>query len=227
VALVAEEVAWLAARHPDRVGVGVAAGALPLDFAVMELDVADAVPRFKADLPRLAAMLRGEGLGDLAGDPALRACVDAPVPIVSAAVSPAAGRRAAKVGAGILLESMSTLERQRAVVDTFRAEGGTGPCVVIRRVWLGAPPDAAIRAQRTVYESYSPAAAQQHWAEQNVMVDDDADALAARVAESVRAVDGDAVNLRVHLPEVQADEIRDQITALGAVVAGVRRAISR
>jgi hypothetical protein len=227
VALVAEEVAWLAARHPDRVGVGVAAGALPLDFAVMELDVADAVPRFKADLPRLAAMLRGEGLGDLTGDPALRACAAAPVPIVSAAVSPAAGRRAAKVGAGTLLESMSTLERQRAVVDAFRAEGGTGPCVVIRRVWLGAPSDAAIRAQRTVYESYSPAAAQQHWAEQNVMVDDDADALAARVAESVRAVDGDAVNLRVHLPEVQADEIRDQITALGAVVAGVRRAISR
>ena len=34
-ALVAEEVAWLAARHPGRVGVGVAAGALPLDFEAM------------------------------------------------------------------------------------------------------------------------------------------------------------------------------------------------
>src|SRR6185295_635815 len=52
-ALVAEEVAWLAARHPGRVGLGVAAGALPLDFTVMDLDVADAVPRFKADLPRV------------------------------------------------------------------------------------------------------------------------------------------------------------------------------
>ncbi len=33
-ALVAEETAWLAARHPGRVGLGVAAGALPLDFEV-------------------------------------------------------------------------------------------------------------------------------------------------------------------------------------------------
>jgi len=227
-ALVAEEVAWLAARHPGRVGVGVAAGALPLDFTVMDLDVADAVPRFKAELPRVAAMLRGDELGELANDPALRACADAPVPIVSAAVSPAAGRRAATVGSGILLESMSTLERQRAVVDVFRAGGGTAPCVVIRRVWLGTPPEAAIGAQRAVYESYSPSAAQQHWAEQNVLVDRDADALAARVVESVQAVDGDAVNLRVHLPDVGPDEIRDQIAALGAtVVPAVRRAISR
>ena len=226
-ALVAEEVAWLGARYPGRVGVGVAAGALPLDFTVMDLDVADAVPRFKADLPRVTAMLRGEELGDLAGDPALRACAERPVLVLSAAVSPAAGRRAAMVGAGILLESMSTIERQRAVVDAFRAAGGTAPCVVIRRVWLGTPPDAAIRAQRAVYESYSPANAQEHWADRNVLVDDDADALAARVAESVRAVDGDAVNLRVHLPDVGPDEIRDQIAALGAaVVSEVRRAIS-
>jgi hypothetical protein len=150
------------------------------------------------------------------------------VPVVSAAVSPAAGRRAATVGAGILLESMSTLERQRTVVDAFRAAGGTEACVVIRRVWLGSPPDAAIRAQRAVYESYSPATAQQHWADQNVLVDDDAGALAARVVETVRAVDGDAVNLRVHLPDVPPEEIRDPIAALGdALVSQVRRAISR
>ena len=37
-ALIAEETAWLAARHPDRVGVGLAAGALDQDFAVMDLD---------------------------------------------------------------------------------------------------------------------------------------------------------------------------------------------
>jgi alkanesulfonate monooxygenase SsuD/methylene tetrahydromethanopterin reductase-like flavin-dependent oxidoreductase (luciferase family) len=227
-ALVAEEVAWLAARHPGRVGLGVASGALPLDFTVMDLDVGDAVRRFKADLPRVVAMLRGEDLGDLGGDPALRACAERPVPVVSAAVSPAAGRRAAMVGAGILLESMSTLDRQRAVVDAFRSAGGGAPCVVIRRVWLGAPPDAAIRAQRAVYESYSPAAAQAHWADQNVLVDRDPSALAERIAESARAVGADACNLRVHLPDVEAAAIREQISALGAdVVPSLRRAISR
>ncbi len=98
-----------------------AAGALPLDFTVMDLDVVDAVPRFKADLPRVMAMLRGEDLGDLAGDPTLRACADRPVPVRERGSEPR-GRsaRAASVGAGILLESMSTLERQRAVVDAFR-----------------------------------------------------------------------------------------------------------
>ena len=60
VALLAEEVAWLDARFPGRVGIGVGPGSLPLDFEVMDQDVDDAVPRFKADLPRLAAMLRGE-----------------------------------------------------------------------------------------------------------------------------------------------------------------------
>jgi alkanesulfonate monooxygenase SsuD/methylene tetrahydromethanopterin reductase-like flavin-dependent oxidoreductase (luciferase family) len=225
-ALVAEEVAWLAARHPGRVGLGVAAGALALDFTAMDLDLADAVPRFKAGLPRVAAMLRGADLGELSGDPALRACTDTRVPVVSAAVSPAAGRRAAAVGVGILLESMSTIERQRAVVDAFRGAGGNGSCVVIRRVWLGTPPAAAIRAQRAVYESYSPTTAQQHWAEQNVLVDGDADALAARVAASVRAVGGDAVNLRVHLPDLAPGEIRDQIAALGvAVIPALRRTL--
>jgi alkanesulfonate monooxygenase SsuD/methylene tetrahydromethanopterin reductase-like flavin-dependent oxidoreductase (luciferase family) len=42
-ALVAEEVAWLRARHPGRVGLGVAAGALPLDFEVAGVSQEDSV----------------------------------------------------------------------------------------------------------------------------------------------------------------------------------------
>ena len=47
--------------------------------------------------------------------------------------------------------------------------------------------------------------------------DDPAD-LAAAVAESVEAAGGDAVNLRVHLPEVTPDQVEDQIRALGTEV---------
>ena len=58
-ALVAEEVAWLRPRHPGRVGLGVAAGALPLDFDVAGVRLSESVDRFKSELPRLVAMLRG------------------------------------------------------------------------------------------------------------------------------------------------------------------------
>ena len=62
-ALLAEEVAWLQARHGGRVGLGVAAGALPLDFEVAGVSQADSVDRFKSELPRIVALLRGAGTG--------------------------------------------------------------------------------------------------------------------------------------------------------------------
>src|SRR5436189_3756239 len=45
-ALIAEETAWLAARHPGRVALGLAAGALASDFEVMGLDMRDLTARF-------------------------------------------------------------------------------------------------------------------------------------------------------------------------------------
>lgn len=217
-ALVAEEVAWLAAAHPGRVGVGVAAGALPLDFAIVGLDPADAAPRFKAEIGRFVAMLRGERLDDLAADPALARCGRAPVPVLSAAASAAAARRAASVGAGILLDSMGSDVHQRRLTDAYRDAGGRQTCVAVRRVWLGEPPEAALAAQRALYESYSPDAAQQHWAGTNTVVDTDPASLAERVAASVRAAGADAVNLRVHMTGVGDREVRDQIGALADVV---------
>ena len=77
-ALVAEEVAWLAARHPGRVGLGVAAGALPLDFEAMDLPAGTAMDVFRSELPRIVDMLRGRDLRQLHGDPALRTCARDP-----------------------------------------------------------------------------------------------------------------------------------------------------
>jgi hypothetical protein len=200
------------------VGLGVAAGALPLDFAIVGLDVVDAGPRFKAELGRVVAMLRGDDLGELAGDPALARCAQVPVPVLSAAVSPAAARRAAAVGAGILLDSMGALDHQQRVCQEHRSAGGAGPCVAIRRVWLGDPPAAPLAAQRALYESYSTDAARRRWADTNTIVDTDPVALAERIAGSVRDAGCDAVNLRVHMHDVPAAAIRDQITLLGCDV---------
>ncbi len=66
-ALVIEETAWLAARHPGRVGLGVAAGALPGDFEIMETPMDGLTPRFTRALTTVARVLSG---GDAGARPA-------------------------------------------------------------------------------------------------------------------------------------------------------------
>lgn len=222
-AMVAEEIAWLSARHPGRVGLGVASGALRSDFDAMGVPFGDAVPRFKEELPRLVAMLRGEDLRELANDPALRECAAAPVPVLSAAVSSAAARRAAASGAGLVLEGMSTVERLAAVCGAHRDAGGTQPIVLIRRVRLGSARTDLVEQQRAVYASYSTG--------EHVSGDDQTVATADpdRMAEVLMAASRDtgatALNLRVHLPGFTPADVRDQIMALGEQVLPRLRAL--
>ena len=215
-ALVAEEVAWLQARHRGRVGLGVAAGALPLDFDVAGVSQDEAVDRFKAELPRLVAMLRGEELGQLDGDPALVACRNAPVPVLSAAVSVAAAVRAAGCGAGILMEGMSAPERLVRLTRAFDEAGGTGAKVLIRRVWLGQLRSGLVEDQRAVYESYA-APVHAFGADQTVASDDPRQ-VAERLAAAMAQVGAAALNLRVQLPGMTAEQVREQIEQIGSTV---------
>ena len=221
VAQLAEEVAWLAVRHPGRVGLGVAAGALPLDFESMDAEFADAVPRFKAGLPRIVEMLNGRDLRQLEGDRALQSCARDPIPVLSAAASPAAARRAAGCGAGILSEGMSDGGRLRRICEAYDAAGGDQPKVIIRRVWLGSPPAPLIRRQRRVYDSY--AGSGTAFGEDQTLTDDHPGRLAQRIGAAWSASDADAVNLRVHLPGVPPEEIRRQISDLAAEVLPLLR----
>ena len=228
-ALVAEEVAWLAARFPGRVGVGVAAGALPADFEVMGLTMVGLAARFAAALEELAAMLRGDAEGVLAGDPAVAACAASPVPLVSAAMGFTAVRRAARLGIGILFDSLSTVARCRSLTDAYRESRGPGPCVLIRRVWLGEPPRSRLDEQLDRYRTYTPRAAQAHWGEEDRQLVDGPDP--ATVVDGLvavaRAVDADALNLRVHVPGVPPASVREQIVGLGdEVVPRVRDSLA-
>ena len=218
VALLAEDLAWLAARYPGRVGVGVAPGSLDLDFAAVGLDKPAAFARFREDLPRLVKMLRGDDLAPLGGDRALAACAEHPIPVLSTAMSPGAVRRAAGCGAGVLFDGATRPDHQLQLAQQYREAGGTGPRVVIRRVWLGPLPAGAAEKQAELYRSYASTRAQQHWQDRPIMQHDDPADLAAAVADSVHAAGGDAVNLRVHLPEVTPDQVEDQIRALGTEV---------
>jgi alkanesulfonate monooxygenase SsuD/methylene tetrahydromethanopterin reductase-like flavin-dependent oxidoreductase (luciferase family) len=220
-ALVAEEVAWLRAHYPRRVGLGVAAGALPLDFEAAGVDQRDAVDRFKSELPRLVAMLRGVDLGPLEGDPALLACRNDPVPVLSAAVSVAAAVRAAKCGAGILMEGMSTPATLARLTEAHAEAGGTGPKVLIRRIRLGHVVSDLVARQRAVYESYTPNDA---FGDDQTIASDDPAELAERIMNVVDQVGADALNLRVQLPGMSSEEVRDQIVRIGETVVGPLKA---
>jgi alkanesulfonate monooxygenase SsuD/methylene tetrahydromethanopterin reductase-like flavin-dependent oxidoreductase (luciferase family) len=212
-AMVAEEIAWLDARHPGRVGLGVAAGALPLDFTAMGLDVAEASSQFKEELPKIVNMLRGADLHGLDSDRALQHCAEAPIPVLSAAVSPEASRRAARCQAGILLEGMSPTERLTRFCTEYDRAGGTGPKVIIRRVWVGDELTDLIKKQRRVYESYS--RSETPFGADQTVVSTDPRAVAAKLHETLLATGADALNLRVHLPGITTDDIRRQIARLG------------
>ena len=214
-ALVAEEVAWLAARFPERVAVGFAAGALPGDFEIMDVSMGDLTSRFATALAEVANQLRGQADESLlARDPAIARCKDHPVPIVSAAASVTAVERAARIGVGIIFDSLSTTERCRSLTDAYRAAGGPGPCVLIRRAWIGEPPVESVERQLDVYRGYSSPTAQTHWRGEQ-LVAGEVGAVAAGLREAMEAAGCDCLNLRVHVPGVDPVAAREQICRLG------------
>lgn len=222
-ALVAEEVAWLGARFPGRVGLGVAAGALPSDFELLDLAMDGLTDRFAAGLEVVADTLSGRDAHGLDGDVAIHACRTDPIPVVSAAMGTTAVRRAAALGAGILLDSLSSVERCRELTDTYRAAGGTEPCVLIRRAWIGEPFRAHVDAQVDVYRGYASPAAQGHWGDDELIAHDEPAAVAGQLAAVVDAAGADALNLRLHVPGIDPEAAREQLARLGDEVLGPLR----
>jgi alkanesulfonate monooxygenase SsuD/methylene tetrahydromethanopterin reductase-like flavin-dependent oxidoreductase (luciferase family) len=219
-ALVAEEIAWLAARFPGRVGLGVASGALPADFEIMHLPMDHLAARFTAAFEELAGILDGSGASPLAGDPAIAAAARDRIPVLSAAMGFTAARRAARLGAGLLFDSMSTPERCRELVDAYHEAGGSAPCVLVRRAWIGEPPRHDFEEQLAVYRDYSSRAAQATWGEQEMVDATGPDDVVAGLLDSLTRSGCDAVNLRIHVPGVAPEAAREQIALLGDQVVG-------
>jgi alkanesulfonate monooxygenase SsuD/methylene tetrahydromethanopterin reductase-like flavin-dependent oxidoreductase (luciferase family) len=220
-ALVIEETAWLAARFPGRVGLGVAAGSLRDDFDIMGLTKDDLTARFADGLRAVTDALSGRSLGLLAGDPAVARCVEHPVPVLSAAMSAAAVRRAAELGAGLLFDSLTEVARCRELIDLYRSAGGTAPVVLIRRCWVGPAPTERHHRQVDVYAGYASAGAQSHW-DSAAMVTGDAAAIAEGLKAALVATGADALNLRVHAPGLDPADVTDQIRALADVLTHLR-----
>jgi alkanesulfonate monooxygenase SsuD/methylene tetrahydromethanopterin reductase-like flavin-dependent oxidoreductase (luciferase family) len=222
-AMVAEEIAWLNARFPGRVGVGVASGALQDDFDIMHVPMDDLTGRFREGIEELAGMLDGTDPRGIAGDPAIKDCLEHPIPFVSAAMGVTAVKRAARLGAGILFDSLSSTEKCGRLVDAYREAGGTGSAIMIRRAWVGEAPSEKFQQQLDIYKGYAQSPDKGSWS-LDEMFTNDADAVVEGIVEAAERAGVDALNLRVHVPGVPPEQAREQIVALGDQVLPKLRA---
>lgn len=221
---VAEQVAWLAARFPGRVGLGVAVGGLAQDFEMAGLDYAERSRVFRESLPRLASALRGEAEAPLSSDPAIAATRDAPVPLVSAAQGPKAVARAAAAGVGVLFDSLQTLVRMRELCEAYDEAGGKGSRIAIRRVWLGPPPSDEVAQQMDFYRSYAPSAAQDHWGDgQQMIAGEGVEEVAEGLLRVARDGGCDGFNLRVHVKGIEPERVDEQIARVGEELLPILR----
>lgn len=211
----AEDIAWLAARHPGRVGAGFGVGGLAQDFEMADLDWAARFRCYVDALPRVVAALRGQAPDPLGRDVAIRRCAQAPVPVVVAAQAPKAVERAAALGVGLLYDSLQTPEHLAGLSRIHEAAGGPAQRILIRRVWLGRPPEEAAEGQLAFYKSYTSEKTQSSWGGNELVADESAERLAERLVEAARQTGSQALNLRVHQMGVDHTAIRDQIERLG------------
>jgi len=218
-ATVAEDLAWLAAAYPGRVGAGFVPGYQPRDFAVTGVDFDARHGRYWAQLTELTATLAGRPGGlDLGSDPAIAACRSTGIPIVSGVAGPRGARRAAAAGAGLLLMSLAAPERAAALVAAHRDAGGHGPAVLIRRARLGAPAEPPGRMPGWS----AAAAADAGWlqADDDAVVGGGADEVAERLVAAVRSAGATALNIRIETDGPPGE----QIDRFGAEVLPLVRA---
>jgi hypothetical protein len=130
---------------------------------------------------------------------------------------PLAVRRAARLGLGLVYDSLQSLERTRALSELHADEGGTGPRILIRRVWLGPPPLEALNAQMARFRAVGPAQLQEHWDPDGGLVSaTDGAELAQRLHDAMAGGQCHAINLRVFQAGISPNAVREQISLLGA-----------
>ncbi|MAT03880.1 MAG: hypothetical protein CL424_02395 [Acidimicrobiaceae bacterium] len=228
VGLVAENLAWLDARFPGRVGASFAPGYHADDFTALD------IPGFErrggtygSDLQRLTAILSGAGDEPLGRDHAIRWLAGRRIPMVGAAGSKRAATRAADAGIGLLMDSMARPDDLARVVADFEQAGGTGPRVVGRRVWVGDPPVHLFEAQLAAYRAKAEGGSWMQSVTTDALISGTPEAIVAQLTTVAEAAKAAAFALRVHLPGLDPDLADEQIQLVGGVVPALRAVLER
>ncbi|GAA2898061.1 hypothetical protein GCM10010472_65600 [Pseudonocardia halophobica] len=212
-ALLAEEIAWTAARYPGRLGVAVAAGYTPADFTTLGLSQEGLAQRFADGVATLRRTLAGEG--PLAADPAIAALATGSIPLLHAAHSASAAAKAAEHGTGILLIGSDDASRAGRLTAAYAAAGGFGPRVWIRRVHLGDVPQRVLDELERAFVGHDRS---RGGALNDVITGGPAEIVDRLLAETRALGPNTALNLRVQLPGLGQGAVLEQIAALGADV---------
>ncbi len=225
-ALIVEDLAWMAAAYPGRVGAGFAAGALPVDFELAEVPFDEIIQRFKDALPPTVSALRGSDPTPLGNDRAVRMLAAEPLPMAVGTQSGAAVRRAAKHDLAVLYDSIQGSEVSKKLSDTYDEAGGTNAKILIRRVWVGDAPTDEMAAQMAHYRSYASDKAQSNWgAGDQLIIGQTAEEAASRLAEVMAASNCDTINIRVHVKGLSPQQVEGQLDMYGQNLALFRDAI--
>jgi len=132
-----EELAWLTARFPQRVGLGTAPGYVKDDFRATGSEYAGRFDRYWATMEVLVNTLNGRPPESLARDPAVMEMAQAILPIVAAAAGSKSIAHAARLGLGIAPPGED--DECIRIVNEYRAAGGNGPRVLNRWPFVMTP----------------------------------------------------------------------------------------
>jgi alkanesulfonate monooxygenase SsuD/methylene tetrahydromethanopterin reductase-like flavin-dependent oxidoreductase (luciferase family) len=216
-AIVVEEIAWLAAAYPGRIGAGFAPGWRREDFESFGADFESRSSVFKEQLRYVARHLAGKGDPQLMADAAVARCASDPVPMVSAAGGPVAARRAAEAGVGVIYSAFAGSSKLHELTEVYLAAGGVGPRILIRKLWVGS--DAPLGALQSQFDSYTTGPATPAYIESTEgYVSGEPEEVVHRLYEAARSTGATAFNLRLHLPGISHEQIRQQIELIGSKV---------
>jgi hypothetical protein len=116
------------------------------------------------------------------------------------------------------MEGMSGPSRLARLTEAYDEADGSGAKVLIRRVRVGGPQPDLVARQRAVYDSYSAAPAM--FGEDQTVESDDPAEVVSRLCQIVEQTAVDALNVRVQLPGMSPEAVREQIELLGRDVVG-------
>jgi alkanesulfonate monooxygenase SsuD/methylene tetrahydromethanopterin reductase-like flavin-dependent oxidoreductase (luciferase family) len=213
--LVVEEIAWLAARFPGRIGLCVGPGFAPLDFDVAEVPLAERQRRYRSGLTRLAEALAGAAPDQLHGDLAVAALAPGSVPLVATLGGPIGAANAGRAGAGAMIDSFASVEKARTLFDRYTEAGGKGPRVLCRRAWLGAPDPGRMESLARSYGSLGSGSAIGA-PQADFVATPDPEEMAGILAQSVREANADALLLRFYFQGVTEADMEEQISRTGS-----------